>query len=129
MSRPPEDTLYGYNYLSSTHWTQVPWMLGKIVSFPLACEEIDHLGLLGQMRSSPHHGGVTSRVVDVLTHMGWPMMQGGAADGVVFSGAQSCTTEFNILERSTKVYGGVSRCVSVHCGIGATHTTSRFYME
>ena len=44
----------------------------------------------------------------------------------MFSGAQSHATKYSVLQKSTKVHGGVSCCVGLHCGVGVIHTTLIF---
>ena len=57
------------------------------MSFSLACRESGRSGLLGQMGGcSPHHGGCTSREVDILAPAGYCMLQGGTTIG---SGTQA----------------------------------------
>lgn len=48
--------------------------------FSITCEELGHIGVLGQMRRCrSHRGGYTSRVVDAWKHMGCSMVHGGMA--------------------------------------------------
>lgn len=96
ISQPTNGALYGDSALSWAHWTQVPWRLGTIVSFPLACEDIDHLGLPSQMRSSPHHGGVTSGVVDESM---------GSYQDASREHEQSCGVVDGMPDLSSSVYG------------------------
>lgn len=99
--------------------------LGTIVSFLLTCEDLGRSIPLGKMRCNPHHGGFSSRVVDALMHVEWLRVQANAAVSV----GVHWSIEFSVLQRSTKVHGGVSCCVGLHYGVRVMHTTSIFCME
>jgi len=49
-----------------------------VALFPIACEELGHIGVPRQMRRCrSHHGGCTRRVANAWAHMGCPMVHGG----------------------------------------------------
>ena len=53
------------------------------MSLSLACEDSGHSDPSEQMgRCSPHHGGILSRVVDILAHAGYYTLQGGTTVGI-----------------------------------------------
>lgn len=69
--RPPDRASYGDSAFSLIYWALELLRSNMVALVLIACEELSHIGVLGQMRRCrSHRGGCTSRVADAWAHMG-----------------------------------------------------------
>ena len=72
IGRPPNMAMRRDSDLSWVYGTLELWRIGAVVSLSLAYDDYSRFDPLEQMgRCSPPRGGFTSRVVDLLTHVGY----------------------------------------------------------